>query len=198
MAAGGAPALAHRCGLFAAALVALAACRGPTPGEANTMQPDNAQFLKVALNSREAQPCSPKPPAGSWRGLLIQAPTQVSYKPGERVDGQFAAIPLCGFYQLDLLALQDDKPLMLVAVDQANGQTYRGPVLDEDAGNNEPQPGPQKVDPALLAGMSTSSYFNPNLARYVRLPERAAQYSVHAEFGGMQSNSVTVDLVLRR
>ena len=65
---------------------------------------DDKMFLEVELNSLEENACSPKAPDESFRGLLIQAPTRVSFKKGEPVGdrGAFAAIPVCGYYHVDL------------------------------------------------------------------------------------------------
>ena len=76
------------------------------------MTPHDKLFEQVPLNQRLPNPCSPAEPPLPWLGLVIQAPSLVSFKVGQPVDGRFAAIPICGFYRLELLSLLDAKPLV--------------------------------------------------------------------------------------
>ncbi|NJM12151.1 MAG: hypothetical protein HC889_09940 [Synechococcaceae cyanobacterium SM1_2_3] len=48
--------------------------------------------------------------------------------------------------------------------------------------------------PATLKGIAIGSYFNPNLADYVKLPAVLASYAVHVEYGGFQSNAVKIEV----
>lgn len=157
----------------------------------------DALFDNVPLNVAQPNPCSPAAPALPWTGLVIQAPTQVAYRPGKPVDGQFAAIPVCGFYRLPMSRLADGAPLTLVAINLKDGSRYAGPMIDVDPGLMEAPPPRPPVDPDKLAGMLSAAYFNPNLARYVALPAAAAVYRVHAEYGGAVSNAVQIAVVRR-
>ncbi len=163
------------------------------------MTVSDAAFEQVELNSRERSACSPAEPRLPWHGIVVQAPTQVGFKSGQPVaDGTFAAIPICGFYRVDLGKLIGGTPMMLVVTNLQDHTQYRGAVLDEDPGHMEPNPNRRPIDPAKLEGMSTGSYFNPNLAKKVALPEVEATYEVHAEYGGAVSNSVRISVVRRR
>ena len=161
------------------------------------MSVPDARFDNVPLDVGGPNACSPPAPALPWTGVVIQAPTQVAYRSGARSGEPFAAIPVCGFYRLplDVLARQG-KPLMLVAVDTRDGSRHVGPMLDEDPGLMAPPDAPP-VDPKELSGMLTASYFNPNLARYVKLPAKDAVWEVHAEYGGAVSNRVRIAVVKR-
>ncbi|MBL8304468.1 MAG: hypothetical protein JNM26_17085 [Ideonella sp.] len=157
----------------------------------------DAMFEQVPLNSGEPNACSPAAPAEPWRGLVIQAPRQVGFRPGKPVDGEFAAIPVCGFYRLGMASLLDGKPLMLVAVNQKDQSRHEGPMIDVDPGLMRAPPERPPIDPKKLEGMSTAAYFNPNLARYVKLPAVEAVWQVHAEYGGAVSNQVQIVVVRR-
>jgi hypothetical protein len=188
-----------------AALVhaALAATPGPaaaprrTPSPETPMAIDNALFDTVPLNQGVPHACSPKAPRDPWLGIVIQAPTEVGYRHGKPVDGQFAAIPVCGFYRLEMGRLLDGKPLMLVAVNLQDQTRLSGPMLDVDPGLMARRPPSEPVRPEDVAGMTTDAYFNPNLARYVKLPAIDAVWQVHAEYGGAVSNSVRISVVRR-
>jgi hypothetical protein len=42
--------------------------------------------------------------------------------------------------------------------------------------------------------MTTSSHFNLDLFDYLALPLRGASYLLHAEYGGLSSNTVLIEL----
>lgn len=190
---------------LAACIVAASAALAQTPAKSIPSQSlqefkmslSNASFERVPLNSRERNACSPAEPALPWRGIVIQAPSQVAYQPGKPVDGQFAAIPICGFYRLDMDKLLDSKGLVLVAVNVEDKTRYSGLMIDQDAGLMEEDPDQKPLDPARMKGMLSAAWFNPNLARYVQLPAAPAVYHVHAEYGGMVSNEVQIALIRR-
>ena len=62
----------------------------------------------------------------------------------------------------------------------------------------EPIPNPDERpddlrDPSVeTEGLLIESYFNPNLAEVLELPERQAEYIVHAVLGDMKSNTVRI------
>ena len=158
---------------------------------------NDQSFRDVPLNTREQNPCSPKDPGPQWRGILIQAPTQVSFGHGAVAREVFAAIPICGLYTLDLSSLMNGAPMKLIAIDKKTQKIYTGAVVDEDPSPEEPPPTSEPLDPAKLKGLATSSYFNLNLVSYVRLPAHLALYDVMVEYGGMQSNKVPIEIVER-
>lgn len=169
----------------------------PIP-KGSKMTVNDAMFEQVPLNSSEPNACSPPEPSAQWHGVVIQAPTQVIYRPGKPVGDSFAAIPVCGFYRVEMGKLLDGKPLLLVAVNLKDQTRYVGAMVDVDHGLMAPRrPKPSPVTAEDVQGMSTDAYFNPNLARYVQLPATDAVYQVHAEYGGAVSNSVQIKVVRR-
>ena len=161
-----------------------------------SMAIDERLFENVPLNTRESTPCSPKDPGPNWRGILIQAPKQVVISRGQEAKTAYAGIPVCGLYTLDLASLMDGAPMMLILKDQATQAIYTGAVVDKDPSPEEPPPPEKPLDPEALKGLATSSYFNPNIASYVRLPARPATYQVMVKYGGMQSNIVTIQILV--
>ncbi|MFN8660231.1 MAG: hypothetical protein U0105_28095 [Candidatus Obscuribacterales bacterium] len=85
--------------------------------------------------------------------------------------------------------------MTLVAIDKATKKIYSGPMTKQDSRPIEPPPETDPVDPELLKGVASGGYFNPNLVDYVRIPARPAVYEVIVEYGGVQSNKVTIELV---
>jgi hypothetical protein len=126
---------------------------------------------------------------------LIQAPQRAALPPS-RSQENARGIPICGLYTLDVTAIAASPPLTLVAVDVQRGETFRGVVVDNEASPEVPPPASKPFGPAQYQGVATSSYFNPDLARYVSLPRRPAVYEVFAEYGGAVSNRVTIQVVV--
>lgn len=150
-------------------------------------------FQDVPLNTQESNLCSPKDPGPRWRGIQIQAPTRVMFDRRTAREA-FVVLPVCGFYTLQLDAL-DSGPMMLIVTDRATRQVYRGAVVDADPNPIVRNPLAPQRNPAKPRG-ALSSYFNPNVARYVEFPMRSASYEVVVEYGGMRSNSVTVEVIV--
>lgn len=158
----------------------------------------DAMFEKLELNTARANACSPAKPAPRWRGLIIQAPAEIHYKPGQPIDGRFARIPICGFYRLDTANLLDGKPLLLVAVNIQDKSRISGPMIEHDHGRMAPRPNPPAPLRAKdVQGMASGAFFNPDLAVYLDLPAVDAIYAVHAEYGGMLSNVVQISIKRR-
>ena len=170
-----------------------------TPGIRNaerggSVKIDERLFDQVPLNSRERTACSPASPGPRWRGVLIQAPSRAVYPSGG--GKKPGAIPICGLYTLDIAAIAASQPLTLVAVDVQRGETFKGAVVDNDPSPEAPPPDSKPLNPSEYQGIATSSYFNPDLTRYVSLPPRPAVYEVFAEYGGAVSNRVTIQVVV--
>lgn len=157
------------------------------------MAVDDSTFAKVRLNSNEPNPCSPHPPAGDWRGVVIQAPAQVKL---QRVNGmaRVPAIPVCGYYLVDVVPNPDGDRLRLVAVDR-KGRVFAGEVVSHDRSPDEPPPPSEPLSAEDLKGLASGGYFNPNLAEFVALPAAPARYQVHVELKGHESNVVTIAVV---
>jgi hypothetical protein len=203
-----------RCAAFVAftALCLSTACFGqhaakskaPTPQspershkkeDSKTMDPK--LFLEVPLNTNERNPCSPPPTDPSWRGIVIQAPSKVSFKRGAPVGETkaFAAIPVCGVYRVDVPFPPVKSNLMLFARDKKTNKIYSGPVIELDDSPFEPDPDSRPLSAEDVKGMSVSQYFNPNLADFVDLPEAPGVYEVHVMLREMRSNAVTIEIV---
>lgn len=162
-------------------------------------------FRAVPLNSLEQTACSPAAPSDpAFRGIVIRAPSLVRYKPGEGVDrfGSFAAVPICAYFQLDVLMptrfqnLHD--AIRLVAVDRERDRTFAGLTVDPDPVVPPPHHVPPKPNrETWVRGEDVyAGFFNPNLVQYARLPRLAATYEVFMELDGseIRSNTVTVRL----
>lgn len=97
-----------------------------------------------------------------------------------------------------MLAVTDTEkspPMELVAINRLTQEVYSGAVVKEDPRPREPAPETEPVDPELLRGVSSGGYFNLNLVDYVRIPALPGVYDVTVEYGGMQSNVVTIEIV---
>jgi hypothetical protein len=170
-----------------------------TPGlteDDNDMNDD--VFKNAPLNSNEKAPCSPPEPEPTWRGIVIRAPQEVTFKTGDRVDeyGAFAVIPICGFHLMDVPAEPVEEPMVVVAVEKETGAKLIGPIVELDISPEIPP----KIDdeppsPEALEGVASGGYFNRNLANFVDLPQIPATYDVHIEWRGFKSNVVTIKLV---
>lgn len=158
---------------------------------------DQKMFLKVPLNSNDKNPCSPLSPGPKWRGIMIQAPRQVEFKRGVKVGEYdvFALIPICGFSQLDVPLRPVQELMQLVAADKKTGDVYRADIVELDPSPIVPPPAGPPPAPADLKGVAVGSYFNPNLADYVSLPEKPGIYEVYVVFRKVKSNVVTIEIV---
>lgn len=160
------------------------------------MPVEDKMFDDVPLGSNEPTPCSPEPPDPSFEGILINAPSRVSFEEGETVGRReaFARIPICGFYRLSppsppkYPTIQEG--MVLVAVNTETGERYSGTLADPDPVAPPPDTEPPPAD--VLADIVVSGYFNPNLADYVPLPAEEAIYDVHVELDEMKSNVVRI------
>jgi hypothetical protein len=162
----------------------------------NVKDKNDMNFDQVPLNSREKTNCSPTGPALPWKGLVIVAPEVVTFESDQVVTDKSVSLPVCGYYRVDLEKLLEGKALALVAVDTATKEEYRGDMLDNDEGIMAPEP--EESEPLTASnveGMSTASYFNPDLFHYIDLPKQDAVYEVYAEYGGYTSNVVRVKVV---
>lgn len=157
----------------------------------------NEDFKSIELDSDTANACSPDMSDNSdFIGIAINVPTLVEFdplKPAE--DGSFAVIPICGFYQIGLLELRQDSVIQLFALNTETEQVYRGELIEEDFGTDEPFPfDVPELEPEEIAGQVLSAYFNPNFVRFVDLPAEEANYKILVQIGKLKSNIVEVEL----
>lgn len=160
------------------------------------MDMDPKEFLDVPLNVNQQHRCSPTHSDPRWRGVLIRAPSVVRFKEGETVGDYdaFAAIPICGYFHMDIQLGTPPEPMKLIAVDKRTKQVFSGPIIERDSSPDLPPPGELPVTPRQVQGLSGGGYFNPNLADFVELPRASATYDVHVEYRGFRSNVVTIEL----
>lgn len=153
----------------------------------------NVDFKDIELNSDMQNLCSPAVSADSdFVGVAINMPTKIEFNEAEPAeDGSFAVIPICGFYRLSLLELSKDSVIQLFVMNVETEQVYRGELLEQDAGTEEPMPFDEpELLPQDLEGQQLSAYFNPNLTHYVSLPIEQARYKVLVQIGHVKSNVV--------
>ena len=159
----------------------------------------NADFKNIELNSDTQNLCSPEVSTHSdFIGVAINVPTEIEFSEAEPAqDGSFTVIPICGFYRLSMVELNKDSVIQLFAMNIKTEQVYRGELLEEDAGTEEPMPFDEpELLPEDLEGQLLSAYFNPNLTHYVSLPIEEATYKVLVQIGQVKSN--IVELTVRR
>jgi hypothetical protein len=192
--------------LFGASLAAMAACEvqpGPSKSgpveKGNMMATRNDMFEKIQVGELSPNACSPQPTDAAFKGILINAPSEVSYKKGQRIGrrGVFARVPVCGYYRLGVPSPPRRGTILeamtLVAVDVDTGRRYAGPMMDPDP--SVPPPAREPLPKAVVANITVSGYFNPNLAEYAPLPAKPATYEVHVELDNMKSNVMKIKLV---
>jgi hypothetical protein len=174
---------------------AIAVAADTLPRKGRPVSTEQDAFSSVPLNTRQASACSPAAPDdAAWQGILVRAPDVVLIGGAGDAGPVRPRGPLCGLYRIGLDRLADGVPMLLKATERATGRRYTGVVLDRDGGHDEPPPARRAIDPARLARMVTSSYFNLDLFDYLSLPLRAGSYLVQAEYGGLTSNTVLIEL----
>ena len=176
-------------------LVALSSCQASSTSRSHIVANSNADFKEIELNSDSQNPCSPD--IGSqpdFMGIAINVPTEVEFNESEPAeDGSFVVIPICGYYQLDMFELSKDSVIQLFAMNIETQQIYRGELVDQDAGTEEPMPLDEpELQPEDLEGQLLSTYFNPNLSHYVNLPVEEATYKILVQIGQVKSNIVEI------
>ena len=174
-------------------LAALSSCQVYSTPRSHLVAISNADFKNIELNSDTQNLCSPDVSAKSdFMGIAINVPTEVEFNEAEPAeDGSFTVIPICGFYQLSLVELSKDAVIQLFAMNIETQQVYRGELIEEDAGTEEPMPFDEpELQSQDLEGQLLSVFFNPNLTHYVDLPIEEATYKVLVQIGQVKSNIV--------
>jgi len=151
-------------------------------------------FAKVPLGTFNESACSPAVPSGSWDGVRIDAPRQITLDVGDPV-----MLPICGYYLVPVLSAMDDSRLIVELTRAADGKLLRG-ILHEE-GENEPDEPPPDDAPELsresLQGVSTGGYFNIDAQRYLAESLEPDRYAVVVIYAGMRSNPVQVEIIRR-
>ena len=159
------------------------------------IDPD-CSFEGAEFDLMERNSCSPVIDDVDFEGIVIHAPEEVLYEPGEPVEGSeaFADVRICGTCCVDYAfgGLGGDviEEILLVAVDAATQETYSGKM--EPIPNPEERPDDLGGGPVDTEGLLVETYFNPNLAEDLALPERPAEYIVYAVLGEYKSNTVRI------
>ena len=155
-------------------------------------------FGSVTINTTESTDCSPKDLGPDWLGIAIAMPNSIT-RNAAAASTQKGFVPLCGFYQLELKALvANESPLRFFITNLVTKARYQGDFLEIDENPEAPLPEPNEpIDPSSLEGMLAGSYFNPNLRDYVDFPKTSGAYDVYVEYGGMQSNTVNVEIIVK-
>lgn len=154
---------------------------------------NDSLFQQVPLETSDQNICSPDDPGIYWRGVVLRAPSQVML-PGNITQHSEFIIPICGLYLVNVAdTLRYPGPLVLIVTDNASGQTYKGEIVKEDPNPTIPQP--RSSSPSPASKQAFGSYFNVNVATYVKLPLQPARYRVKVEYAGHQSNEVNVETV---
>lgn len=185
-------------------LIAAAGC-GQNAGEGNEtgaimdkwhVDPE-CDFGQFAAGLMDETTCSPVIDDPDFQGLVLNAPEQVVFVPGEPpIPGSmaFADVRVCGTACFDhgFMGLRGDviDEILLVAVDSNTQETYSGKM--EPVENPEEKPDDLGGGPVETTGLLVETYFNPNLAEVLELPERPAEYIVHAVLGESKSNTVRI------
>lgn len=190
--------------LIAVLLLAVAGCganagKGKETGIAMEkwhIEPE-CDFAAFDATLMDETPCSPVIDDPDFEGIVLNAPESVAYTPGDPpVPGSdaFADVRVCGTACVDQayrgLHGRVHEEILLVAVDSATQQTYSGKM--EPIVNPEERPADLGGGPVDTEGLLVESYFNPNLAEVLELPERPAEYLVYAVLGEMKSNTVRI------
>jgi len=180
---------------FSFTLICLLACQTPIEKRSLSLALNNEDFKTVELNSDTQNTCSPDMSATpDFIGVLINAPTEVEFEVGKPAkDGAFTAIPLCGFYQLDMADLLESSAIHLFAKNSETEEIYRGIMIDKDASTDAPLPFDEpELQAEDVRGQLLSVYFNPNLPNYIDLPAENASYKVVVQIGKFKSNVVDI------
>ena len=178
-------------------LFGLLACQASPQQRSPMVTLSNDDYNKIELNSDTQNLCSPDMSSQpDFIGIVIQAPTEVVFEIGKPAsDKAFMAMPLCGFYQLDMADLLADSKIHLFAKNIETDQIYRGIMTEQDPGTEEPLPFDEpELQAEDVRGQLLGAYFNPNIAKYILLPVEAASYKVLVQIGNFKSNVVDINV----
>jgi len=182
--------------------VALAACGDDIKSDEVEMTEKFSApaFEDVTEGSYLSFECSPEIDDPDFRGILLNAPTIVTFSPGKSnpINGAFAPVIVCGAFVFDYSTLDLDgnfaDSIVMVAVDEKSRNSFRGTMT----GVENPVPMPEKLDDeengSDFAEDIIGGYFNPNLAVIMGLPIREADYVVYALLGPYESNRVRISV----
>ena len=171
----------------------------PTGGHAGDAMSD-AAFDKVRLDTFEPSDGSPKV-EDDFTGIRIAMPAKVGMD-------DLSRLPLCGVWSFDgatmgkLPSVEDS--LVFLARNAVTNETATGnfrmhedPASAAEMKPDQPPPPPRGDEPPLLEPEEATvrGYFNFNLGRVWKVPERPGKWRVHLVLHGTQSNEVEFEVV---
>ncbi len=196
---------------LAAALLAGAACspgRGsraegpPAAGDSTGVAMNDDVFDKLELGGSEPTAGTPKVD-DEFTGIRIAMPAKVSASALPR-------LPLCGVWSFDGQTMGtfpkiEDSLVYLARNVQShetatgNFRVHKDPVTAADVKPDHPPApapvsgaGPEVIEPESV---TVRGYFNYDLGRYWKVPERPGKWRVHLVLHGVQSNEVEFEVV---
>ena len=159
------------------------------------MTDNDTKFKEIELGTDTQNTCSPpESKTSGFIGVAINAPSEVRFTPPktDSID-TLIYLPLCGYYQLDMTQLLKDATIQLFVLDVQTEQVYKGVMLEQDPGTEEPLPFDEpELSADDLEGQLLAAYFNPNVAAYVTIPATRADYKLVVKVGATRSNVVEV------
>jgi len=171
----------------------------PAGGHAGDAMSD-AAFDKVKLDTFEPSDGSPKV-EDDFTGIRIAMPAKVGMD-------DLSRLPLCGVWSFDgatmgkLPSVEDS--LVFLARNVVSNETATGnfrmhedPASPAEMKPDQPPPPPRGDEPPLLEPEEATvrGYFNFNLGRVWKVPERPGKWRVHLVLHGTQSNEVEFEVV---
>jgi hypothetical protein len=151
------------------------------------------KFSHVPTDSDLRNRCSPDEPDFDWYGILINGPQTVIINR----DDEKKFIPICGFYQIETRNLVDSDPMKINVIQDENEQLFSGFIVKRTPHPIKPNPNIPKINPEDVQDQISLGYFNPNLLNYVDFPLFDGFYEVFVEYGGMKSNTITIEIQIK-
>ncbi len=159
--------------------------------------PEDCRFENVTGRYTRNE-CSPTITDIDFVGVVINAPREVFYEPGDVLPfGGFVMVPICGAYMYTLGSIPDlernfTDAMLFVAVDTMTGASYRGKIQPRGTRIPATNGAPEKIPPEQMGQRVVGGFFNPNLTEVLQLPETEAEYFVYVTLGPFKSNVVKV------
>ena len=154
----------------------------------------SCDFNKVPVNTAYKNDCSPVVYEDNFFGIKIKAPKEVKIsQSGKHLTEKYANIPILGYFNISLADLIKDSNIKLIAENSTSGKQFTGNITDQH--NMQAMAERAKAfSKKKLDEQSFGSFINPNLAKYVELPNETATYRVSVVLGKYESNPVDLKI----